>query len=155
MAVGKSTIGRELAEHLGREFWDSDEAIETQYSRTGAAIASDIGVAALHALELEVFESAAEHENPIVLAPAESVVDREAGRAILAAHHTVWLRADEEILIARRARGGQHRRPMSDGESLRRRRTREAHLGELCRGVVDTGTMTVAESIDAAVSIVG
>ncbi|MGD2060253.1 MAG: shikimate kinase, partial [Acidimicrobiia bacterium] len=54
MGVGKTTVGRALADRLGRTFLDSDEVIESESGLSGAEIADRSGVDVLHQRELEV-----------------------------------------------------------------------------------------------------
>ena len=56
MGVGKTTLGRLLADQLSLEFRDSDVWIESMAGRTGAEIAEADGIAELHRLELLAFE---------------------------------------------------------------------------------------------------
>ena len=55
MATGKTSIGAGLARELGLPFIDSDRQIMARTGISGAAIAAEAGVAALHELEIEVF----------------------------------------------------------------------------------------------------
>ena len=66
MGAGKSTIGRHLAELLGKSFYDADEEIE---KRTGASIAwiFDIeGEPGFRKRESAVLEELTQHENVVV-----------------------------------------------------------------------------------------
>jgi shikimate kinase len=125
MGVGKTTIGRELAAHLGRQLLDSDSALEAGYGMTGGEIASSRGVRRLHAVELEMLIEMIESPLPAVIAPAASVVDADEGREILSENLTIWLDAPGEVLAKRRDRDDSHRRQVDGHEVMlleRRRR---------------------------------
>jgi shikimate kinase len=139
MGVGKTTIGRLLAQALGRPFLDSDEMVETETGVTGAEIAASEGVSALHDRELEVFEAMNRSSSPAVLAPAASVVDRQEGRDLLRKCTTIWLVVPEAVL-AERQRRGHHRRAVDDEERTELEKRRDPHLEEIADIEVDTGT---------------
>jgi shikimate kinase len=115
MGVGKSTIGRIVADRLHRPYVDSDDIIEQRTGHTAREIAEHQGLDALHDLEVQVLRDALAMPEPAVLGSAASVVDEEAGRLALGtARHVVWLRADPDELTRRRAAGGSDHRPEVD-----------------------------------------
>jgi shikimate kinase len=115
MGVGKTTVGRLLATALERPFSDSDDAVERQAGLTSRQVAAAEGIAALHRLEADVFLAAAGGAPAGVIAPAASVVDDEACRAVLATQTCVLLGASPEILTVRTA-GPRHRRSTHSDE---------------------------------------
>jgi shikimate kinase len=110
MGSGKTTIGRTLAERLGRPFRDSDGDLLARTGRSARDIAAADGVDALHALELEHLLTALSEPEPAVIAAAASVIDEPAGRAALAAPgvRVVWLRVDPDTAEGRTS-GPDHR----------------------------------------------
>lgn len=147
MGVGKTTVGRLLADELGVPFLDSDETLEARTGETGSVIAAREGIPRLHELELEVFLEMCRRDQPCVIAPASSVVDHPDGRTAMTENRSVWLRAPDRIVAMRQGSGG-HRRPI-DGPSraeLRARRT--PHLEAVSAIVVDTGSSTPDEVVD-------
>jgi shikimate kinase len=113
MGTGKTSVGRALADRLGRPFVDSDAVIEERTSRTVAQIFADEGESAFRALETEVLIDALEAQEPSVVAAAGGSVLDPANRARIAdAGTVVWLRASPEVL-AERVRGADHR-PLLD-----------------------------------------
>src|SRR5687767_9702466 len=101
MGSGKSTVGRALAEHLGLAFLDNDELLEARCGRTAAEVQDAGGRAELHRLEAEVLCEALARPQPCVVTAAASVVEDDAALARLEHHQVVWLRASDEVLIAR------------------------------------------------------
>lgn len=110
MGSGKTTVGRALAEALGRPHRDSDADIEAAQDRTAREIAAADGVDALHALELDHLVAALDAPTPAVVSAAASVIDEPVGRSALGRDDVtvVWLRIDPATAI-RRAAGGDHR----------------------------------------------
>lgn len=111
MGVGKSTVGRLLAERLGRPLRDSDVDLEAGQHRTGRAVAAEKGVDELHRWEAEHLLGALAAPEPAVVAAAASVVDDDRCIEALGAAMVVWLRASPATL-ARRIAGRSHRREL-------------------------------------------
>lgn len=138
MGAGKTTIGSRLASVLDRPFLDSDEVLETREGRSGANIAIDHGVAALHELELQVFVEMAASGEPSVIAPAASVVDTRAGQHLLERQLTIWLSAPDTVLRDRRD-SGHHRRTVDEAESSKDEARRAPLFRTLSTLQLDTG----------------
>jgi len=113
MGVGKSTVGRALAESIGYRFIDNDAGIEAEYDATGAELAEQLGVDGLHRLEAAQLANALDSfgAEPVVIAAAASVIEDEASRRLLASHPVVWLDAPS-VYLADRLHGGDHRRSL-------------------------------------------
>jgi shikimate kinase len=144
MGVGKTTVGSAVAKLLARPFHDSDARLEADTGRSGAQIAAEDGVDALHDMELSVLLELLADETPAVIAPAASVVDVEEGRDALDSHHVVWLVASADAVASRR-REGDHRRPLRPGERERLWEQRSQRFLDLADITVDTGDRTAAE----------
>lgn len=145
MGVGKTSVGRELARLLDRPFLDSDAEVERSSNETAAHIAAAEGVEALHSVELDVFTDMLACPKPAVIAAAASVVDSGGGRELMASCITVALTASPEVL-ARRARGGSHRRPLAAAELDDLGRRRASISGELALLTVDTSDLSASEA---------
>ena len=125
MATGKTTVGRLLADLVGRPFFDSDEMLEERIGRSGARFAGLNGVEALHEMELQVFMDAISDADEAVVSPAASVLDTEQGRGALLNNVVVWLDAPVYVTL-QRIEEGDHRRSVDvdEIEHLRERRLR-------------------------------
>lgn len=100
MGVGKSTVGRLLAERLGLGYRDTDEDIVAAEGRTIAEIFVDEGEPAFRALEKRAVHTAlAEHEGVLALGGG-AVLDADT-RALLAAHRVLYLSMDVEEAVKR------------------------------------------------------
>lgn len=83
MGVGKTTIGRNLANHMGRDFVDSDREIE---ERTGASIPL------IFDLEGEAGFRKREHEILDELTQRKNIILATGGGAVLDKRNRAWLR---------------------------------------------------------------
>jgi shikimate kinase len=103
MGSGKTTVGRVLAERLGRGFVDSDEVIQSRTGRTVREIFESDGEAAFRVLETDALLDALEWREPLVVAAAGGVVLAEENRQALrqGAARIVWLTAPVAVLAAR------------------------------------------------------
>jgi shikimate kinase len=144
MGVGKTTIGRRLADRLGWEFWDNDEALGEATGRTASEVQQTDGQETLHRLEDRLLRSALASPTPTVLAAAASVVlDPDVVSGAL----TVWLRASAAREARNVALSGQHHRPLpADAEDLLRRleAEREPLYTQLADVVVDVAAEPAA-----------
>ncbi|MGQ5638640.1 MULTISPECIES: shikimate kinase [unclassified Streptomyces] len=100
MGVGKSTVGRMLAERLGLGYRDTDEDIVAAEGRTIAEIFVDEGEPAFRAVEKRAVHIAlAEHEGVLALGGG-AILDADT-RALLAGHRVLYLSMDVEEAVKR------------------------------------------------------
>ena len=154
MGSGKSTVGRVLAERLGRPLFDSDAMIEERTGRTVREIFAADGEPAFRALETQALTDALDSDAPCVVAAAGGVVLAEANRRILRASgaKVVWLAADPAVLVER-VRSGVHRPALDDdpaGTLLRMQREREPLYREVADLVITVdGARAVGDVVEA------
>jgi shikimate kinase len=112
MGVGKTTVGRLVADRLGRPLRDSDTDLSTIH-HNARQMAAQQGVHVLHRIEADLLLDALAVDEPLVIAAAGSVVDDE--RALEALEQpgpmVVWLSAPLAVLVARLTEG-DHRRDL-------------------------------------------
>jgi len=162
MATGKSTVGREVARRLGRDFFDSDAMIEARRAKTVAELWEEGGEAAYRTLESDVLKEALGAEPPGVVAAAGGVVLAPANRVMLQRVSAdggvvVWLRASPDVL-ATRVRPNDHRPLLREDPAgtLRRLATeRESLYAEVADRVLDVDHLPVDEVVEAVVAEVG
>jgi shikimate kinase len=152
MGAGKTTLGRALADLLGVDLLDSDEALLALTGESAAELAAGLGVPRLHDLERSFVSAALEFPSRKVIAAAASVVDDESTRALMSRHLCLWVEADGTTLAERRE-SGSHRRQLSDEEAVDLNRARRLSAADFVIGVVDTSDATVEESAAAAMTI--
>lgn len=100
MGVGKSTVGRLLAERLGSGFWDTDDGIVAEQGRTIADIFVQDGEAAFRALEKRAVREALTGQDGVLALGGGAVLDADT-RALLAARRVVYLSMDVEEAVRR------------------------------------------------------
>ncbi len=108
MGVGKSTIGRKLAQVLEQPFRDADHEIETAAGRSISDIFAERGEAEFRAGERRVIARLLD-EPPHVLATGGGAFMNPQTRGLIKAKAvSVWLRADLDVMVRRVGRK-QHR----------------------------------------------
>nr|WP_208618290.1 shikimate kinase [Streptomyces antibioticus] len=100
MGVGKSTVGRLLAERLGVGYRDTDEDIEAAEGRTIAEIFVDEGEAAFRALEKSAVRAALTEYRGVVALGGGAVLDPDT-RALLAGQRVLYLSMEVEEAVKR------------------------------------------------------
>jgi shikimate kinase len=116
MGSGKTTVGRIVAERLGRRLIDSDAVIERATGRTVREIFVEDGEDAFRVLETAALLDALATAEPAVIAAAGGVVLRDENRDALkrAGAKVIWLCATPALLVDRVTSGGH--RPLLDSD---------------------------------------
>lgn len=100
MGVGKSTVGRLLADRLGVGYRDTDEDIVAAEGRTIAEIFVDEGEAAFRALEKAAVRAALAEHRGVVALGGGAVLDPDT-RALLAGQRVLYLSMEVEEAVKR------------------------------------------------------
>ena len=153
MGAGKTTVGRAVAERLGRRLVDSDEIVEARTGRTVREIFQSEGEEAFRLIESQALIDALASPEPVVIAAAGGVVLREENRLALreARARVVWLSADPSVL-AERVRHGTHRPLIDDdphGTLSRMYEDREPLYREVADAIVRVDGRAVGEIVEA------
>ena len=156
MGVGKTSVGRRVADALARPFSDSDAEVEARTGRTVRQIFETDGEAAFRALETSVLADALASVEPHVIAAAGGVVLAAGNRRLLRSAGTVvWLQAPVVVLVDRVATG--HHRPAVEDDpeaSLTRMEHARAELyAEVADVVIDT-TLPLTEVVTEVLGVV-
>ncbi|KEO91200.1 shikimate kinase [Erythrobacter longus] len=104
MGVGKSTVGRRLAEMLGSDFVDADDAIEDAAQRSIAEIFEEFGEAYFRDGERRVIARLIEEGGGVIATGGGAFVDPETRSLILERAIAVWIDTDIDILVERTSR---------------------------------------------------
>ncbi|MCA8939137.1 MAG: hypothetical protein KDB07_04990, partial [Planctomycetes bacterium] len=116
--VGKSSIGRALAERLGLAFVDLDHVIEERSAMPIREFFDKFGEAAFRDIEADTLEKALAVRGSYVLACGGGVVERRSNCVALAgATYTLLLDANEATILQRLE--GDNSRPMLHAEGQR------------------------------------
>lgn len=101
MGAGKSTVGRRLAEAMGRKFYDSDDEIEKAAGLSVADIFSLHGEADFRRGERQVLKRLLDSEPHVLATGGGAYLDPETRQNLREKAVTVWLSADLETLWRR------------------------------------------------------
>lgn len=104
MGTGKTTIGRVVAQKIGFELVDSDQAIEQQQGRTIAEIFARDGEAAFRRLEREYIENGHPTARTVVSCGGGLVIPPGMLELLQSRGVVVCLHASIETILARTAR---------------------------------------------------
>ncbi len=151
MGAGKTTLGRRLAEQLGRAWRDSDLDIEAATGATVRELRDREGVDAMHARETAQLLDALAAPEPNVISAAASVVDDPAAREAMMAPGVmvIWLHARPELLADRFA-SAAHRPVYGDSPErflADQAARREPLVGALGAHVIDVDELTPDELV--------
>ena len=104
MGVGKSTVGRKLAEMLGGDFVDADEEIETAAQRSISEIFAEFGETYFRDGERRVIARLIEENGGVIATGGGAFVDDQTRAVILENAIAVWIHSDIDILVERTSR---------------------------------------------------
>ena len=146
MGAGKTAVGRALAKHLGKEFFDTDQEIERATGVRIPLIFDIEGEAGFRARESKVLGELTQHTN-IVLATGGGAVLSEHNRRLLTRRGTVvYLRATVADL-AKRTRNDRNRPLLSVPDPLvvlqRLHEERDQLYREVADLVIETGSQSI------------
>ncbi|CAL9382885.1 shikimate kinase [Streptomyces sp. enrichment culture] len=149
MGVGKSTVGRLLAERLGVAYRDTDDIVAAE-GRTIADIFVEDGEPAFRALEKEAVRQALASHDGVLALGGGAILDPDT-RALLAAERVVYLSMDVEEAVRRTGLGAA--RPLlavNPRKQWRELMEARRHLyEETATAVVPTDGRTPEEVADA------
>jgi shikimate kinase len=101
MGTGKTTIGKALAESLGREFMDTDEKVEERDGRSIAEIFSESGEIFFRDLEAEVVKDVCEMDAAVISFGGGVLLDPSNARVIRERTFVVLLKSSLDTIVAR------------------------------------------------------
>lgn len=137
MGAGKSTVGRTLAEALGRPFLDSDAMIEAQTELPIPRIFATKGELWFRRTEERVIREVVASEPAGVLAIGGGAVESAKTRDVLGrTAHVAWLRVEPQALWAR-VSGSDRPLATDEGRFLRRYERRIPAYTEVAAHIVD------------------
>lgn len=104
MGAGKTTVGRRLANRLGRHFIDSDEEIETAAGMTIEDIFATHGEADFRAGEVRVIARLLKDRNIVLGTGGGAFINAETRALVKAEAVSVFIKAEFELLFSRVSR---------------------------------------------------
>ena len=156
MGAGKTTIGRQLARQLQKEFFDSDKAIE---ERTGADIPLIFeleGEDGFRKREQAMIDELTRQENIVMATGGGAVLNADNRRHLSERGQVVYLSSDLDTLIERTSR--DKNRPLlhadESPETILQRlmKQREPLYRETADVVIDTSRNSIKHVIKAIIS---
>ena len=148
---GKSTIGRALAERLGRPLVDTDALIVQRAGRPIPRVFEDQGESAFRALERDAVDSALAGPDAVIATGGGAPVDPDNRRKLWDGNLVVWLDAPVDALAARVGRGGAGR-PLLAGDPTSRLEQLRAAREPVYAGAhlrIDTAQLDVPAAVSA------
>ncbi|HTN60349.1 MAG TPA: shikimate kinase [Devosia sp.] len=104
MGAGKTTVGRRLANQLGRAFFDSDDEIEKAAQMSIPEIFEQRGEPEFRAGETRVIARVLKDRDIVLATGGGAFVNPETRGLVKAGAVSVWIRADFDLLFARVSR---------------------------------------------------
>ncbi|HTM77464.1 MAG TPA: shikimate kinase, partial [Devosia sp.] len=101
MGAGKTTVGRRLANQLGRAFLDSDDEIEKAAQMSIPEIFEQRGEAEFRAGEMRVIARVLKDRDIVLATGGGAFVNPETRHLVKAGAVSVWIKADFDLLFAR------------------------------------------------------
>jgi XRE family transcriptional regulator, aerobic/anaerobic benzoate catabolism transcriptional regulator len=157
--AGKSTLGKQLAEHLGCPFVELNRMVEQEYGASVPTLIEMSGVATFRRYERACLERVITDHDAVVIATAGGIVaSPETYALLLRRTHSIWVKARPEEHMGRVIEQGDfrpmahNREAMSDLLAILEARRDDYARAE---GELDTSGQTLDESFTRLVKLVG
>ncbi|MBI3763831.1 MAG: 3-dehydroquinate synthase [Chloroflexi bacterium] len=150
---GKTTVGKTLAEWLGREFVDTDALIEARNGRLIRDLFAKDGEAAFRRMESDLCREIAARSGLVIACGGGMLLDPDNRAALEAGGRVVVLKCDADEIL-RRLRNDSVERPLVAGDDPRARLNalldgRQAHYDSFALTVDTTGKAPEAVAEEA------
>ena len=153
-AVGKTTIGQELAKKQRLDFLDTDSIICQKSNSSIASIVKDEGWERFRCLEKEVLEGLVSCNNCVIATGGGAVLHDQSWQIFREHSLIVWLSASPEVLIDRlqQDKDSKENRPSLTGrdmhlELLEIMRQREPLYRKIAHVEIDTGIAEIPKIV--------
>lgn len=104
MGAGKTTVGRRLAQRLGRRFVDSDDEIEKAANMSIEEIFASHGEGEFRSGEARVIARILREHDIVLATGGGAFVNAETRELVKSSAISIWLKADFEVLFQRVSR---------------------------------------------------
>ncbi len=118
--VGKTVVGRRLAERLQRRFVDTDDLLEERLGIPINEIVKSQGWEKFRAMEKKIIEEISERDQLVIAPGGGAVLEPDNVTALRRKGLMIWLKADKETICKRMERDSQTlaRRPTLTGKGV-------------------------------------
>ena len=159
--VGKTTVGRQLADRLGFAFLDTDVLICARKGATVHEIVKAEGWDGFRRCEQEVLQELGGQQRCVIATGGGAILHRHLWLLLKEHGHVVWLAADPDVLCQRilADSGSAGQRPSLSGKGVCDEvreilALREPMYRETADIIVDTGRLSVVEILDCIVAAI-
>ena len=158
MGSGKTTVGRTVERMVGWRYVDNDDALVQAHGKGPRELGAELGVEALHELEVDALAAGLQETPPVVVAAAAGVVEEPRGMDLLRSGDAVivYLRGRLDTLVSR-VRGSDRPWVQEDPEAvlsdmLRRRELHYLEVADVVLNVDDRTPEEIAQELVARVN---
>ncbi len=157
MAVGKSVVGKKLAQRLHRRFMDLDQAIEEKERMTVSEIFNRKGESYFRTVEKQVLSEVLRKNGQVIATGGGAILDKDNLDLLRERALLICLTAPPATLLRRSSSGKE--RPLLKGDDRERRveellRQREKNYAQ-AHFSIDTGSLSVDEIVEKIIKILG
>ncbi|MEK6201325.1 MAG: shikimate kinase AroL [Desulfobulbaceae bacterium] len=161
-AVGKTTVGRSLADRLGYAFLDTDLLICAKKGATVGEIVRAEGWDGFRRCEQEILQGLGDQSRCVIATGGGAVLHQHLWLLLKEHGYVVWLTADSDLLCQRilaDSTSASQRPSLSEKDLCEEVREilaiREPLYRQTADIIVDTATLTVAEVVERIVEDLG
>jgi shikimate kinase len=101
MGTGKTSVGRRVAQTLGRTFVDTDALVESSAGRSVTEVFATDGEARFRAMERDAIARACAMPDAVIAIGGGALTDAESRRRLMVAGPVICLRAAPEDILSR------------------------------------------------------
>ncbi|MBM4255822.1 MAG: shikimate kinase [Deltaproteobacteria bacterium] len=156
MGTGKSAVGRRVAAHLGRQFFDTDTLIEKETKTSIPNIFAEHGEAHFRTLEKAAIEQVCRKQEVVIATGGGAIVNEENAERLKENGILICLTATPEVILARVQ--GNADRPLLQGENplekIRSLLTTRAEAYARADVTIDTSELDIDRVVEKIVSLV-
>ncbi|MDE0020419.1 MAG: 3-dehydroquinate synthase [Candidatus Poribacteria bacterium] len=151
MGIGKTSVGKLIAEKTGRAFIDTDDLIEQRAGKSIPRIFAEEGESAFRDLETEAVQRAAQMQARVIATGGGAVMRPQNRKALRATGDVVFLDAEPEVILQRIRNDGtrpllQTENPLERARALLKERRPVYLQADL---TIQTGRLTPEQTADA------
>jgi shikimate kinase len=154
MGTGKSTVGRLVAERLGRPFIDMDTVLEERAGQTIPAIFATHGEAAFRQMERDLCQELAARQGLVIATGGGALVDAANRERLTATGLVICLEASPDSLVARLSESDRPLLQAADPEArIRELLAARAAAYAALPHHVDTTILTPEETVEVIIQL--